>query len=138
MSNNYEYLFSDKRDTDWFRSEVCHLLKNKGDKEFLRIVLHHHMIEQFWQKKKYFQCLYLVSMVDCISFDHNVPEFKDLDFYRKQKMSELIYPISVIMLDKLNPEEYIKTHIFKECEQSVYGRIFLRHNIIERSIRDVA
>lgn len=53
---------------DEFRSEICHMHKTDGNILFLTKVLKYNMVNKLWQKKKYAYALYVLSMVDYISW----------------------------------------------------------------------
>ena len=61
---------------------MCHRLKESGDIDFLIETLGKDMIREYYNRKWYLECFYLLAMVDYISREIGAPlcsEYDDLD-----------------------------------------------------------
>lgn len=119
-------------DFDLFKSNVCHQLKEMGDLEFITYTLTNNKIREYEKKKWYPECLYLLAMIDYLSRINDIPLYNDYDELRKSKLKNIIYPASVIMLDKALKNKNVKKEAFKESIPE-----FKRFNIVESDIRNV-
>ena len=63
--------------------------------------------------------------------------FAGYEYYRQNKLAEPLFPLDIIMMDKLSPESNIKDEILQECNKNECSKEFLKYNIIEGDIRDV-
>lgn len=115
-----------------FKSNICHLVKDKGDMNFIVDVIKNDEIRTYWERKWYPESFYLLAMVDYLSRENDLPLCKDYDDIRSRTLSETIYPRDVEVAAKLEPSLDIR-------EQSREGAIpeFLRFNIVEGEIRNV-
>ena len=85
---------------DVYRSNVCHLVKEKGDIGFIEDVLVSDEIRKLYDKKWYAECFYLLAMIDYLSKKNGVPLCTRYNDLRNQKMPEIIYPASVVLMDE--------------------------------------
>ena len=115
-----------------YRSNLCHYVKEKGDIEFVIEVLEHNDIRTYYQRKWYPECFYLLAMLDYLSRVNNIPLCTDYNDLRTCKLSEPIYPLSVIAASAVSPNEQIKETALKNSIPE-----FARFNIIETEVRDV-
>lgn len=115
-----------------FKSNVCHFVKDKGDIDFIIDTLTRDEIRSLYKRKWYAECFYLLAMVDYLSRENDVPLCTKYNDIRNQKMKEVIYPASVILMD-----ETMKTD--KHKQESLTHAIpeFLRFNIVESEVRNV-
>lgn len=115
-----------------FKSNVCHKLKRLGDIDFLIVTLKQNEILDYYNKKWYPESFYLLAMVDYISRENHVDLCRDFDSLRKQKLSDAIYPASVLALSAAagsnEPKEQARRTAIPE---------FLRFNIVESEVRNV-
>jgi len=116
-----------------FKSNVCHHVKDMGDLNFLNDVIKLDKISEYLAKGWYLEALYLLGLVDYICRENNLPLPKHYDKVRELKLSEPIYPAGVIVLCSVLNSEEPKEKILKEAIPE-----FLRHNIIESEVRNVA
>ena len=115
-----------------YKSEVCHLVKDLGYRNFIIEVLKSNKIESLYEKRWFPECFYLLAMVDYLSRINNVPLCLKYNKLRTLHLQEPIFPIGVILLDKAsNSEKYSKEILAFAIPE------FLRHNIVEREIQDV-
>lgn len=115
-----------------FKSNVCHFVKDKGDIDFIIDTLTSDEIRSLYKRKWYAECFYLLAMVDYLSRENDVPLCTKYNDIRSQKMKDVIYPASVILMD-----ETMKTD--KHKQESLTHAIpeFLRFNIVESEVRNV-
>ncbi len=115
-----------------FKSNVCHQLRRMGDIDFLVDTLDRDTIREYYNRKWYPECLYLLAMVDYISRIHQVDFCEEYDALRKLKLSEVIYPAGVIALCAAEnsdaPKEQARENAIPE---------FMRFNIVESEVRNV-
>lgn len=115
-----------------YKSHVCHLVKEKGDVDFLIETLESDEIHRLYQKRWYPEALYLLAMVDYLSRVNDVPLCKEYDDLRNCKLKQVLYPTSLVLEAKItkNPA------LLQESERESIPE-FIRHNIVERDVRDV-
>ena len=112
-----------------FKSNVCHIVKDKGDIDFIVDVLRENEIRMYWNRKWYPESFYLLAMVDYLCRENDLPLCHDI---RKHKLAEPIYPRDIMVAVKLNPA-------LDERKSSWDNAIpeFLKYNIVEGEIRNV-
>lgn len=125
------YLFH-RADFENFKSNVCHRVKELGDRGFLISVLESHEIQDYFYTKWYLESFYLLAMVDYLSRINHVPLCRDFDFIRKHKLSDTAYPAGVIALKNAFPDR----DILEEARQNSIPE-FLHFNIVESEVRNV-
>ena len=115
-----------------FKSNVCHLVKDKGDVEFLLSVLESQEIRRLYQKRWYPEALYLLAMVDYLSRVNGISLCKAYSNLRAAKLKTVLYPTGLVLEAKAanNPS------LLKQSEQDAIPE-FMSHNIVERDVRDV-
>ena len=124
-------------DTDLFKSEMCHTLKRLGDYEFIKEVINDNWVRYFWDKEWYFESLYTLAMIDYLTYIYHAPVYEPLDKYRQYKLSEPVFPFSMLLIDSIKRNDEQKQQALKECSEDECGRFFLKYNIVEKDIRDV-
>lgn len=122
----------DRNHFEIFKSGICHLVKDKGDMDFIIDVLRENEIRMYWDRKWYPESFYLLAMLDYLCRKNGLPICKDYDDIRKYRLVEPIYPRDIMVVAKLNPA-------LDEREASVGNAIpeFLRFNIVEGDVRNV-
>lgn len=115
-----------------FKSNVCHKLKALGDIGFLLETLRDNQIREYYHKKWYQECFYLLAMLDTVSKENNFPLCEEYDDLRKQKLDSMLFPDSVIALSVVQNSEQPKEDAIREALPE-----FLKYNIIESDIRNV-
>lgn len=124
-------------DIDLFKSEMCHTLKRLGDYEFIKEVINDNWVGYFWDKEWYFESLYTLAMIDYLTYIYHAPVYEPLDKYRQYKLSEPVFPFSMLLIDSIKRNDEQKQQALKECSEDECGRFFLKYNIVEKDIRDV-
>ena len=115
-----------------FKSNICHMVKDMGDIDFIIDTLESDKIRKLYQKRWYPESLYLLAMVDYLSRENDLPACAEYSDIRKAKLKEPIYPSGVIAMCAVNKSERPK-------QDSLKGAIpeFIRFNIVESEIRNV-
>lgn len=121
-----------------FKSNVCHRLKESGDIDFLIETLEKDMIREYYNRKWYLECFYLLAMVDYISREIGAPLCSEYDDLRQQRLQKLVYPAGVIVTANVLKNDQIKEEAVKNSIPEFLrrdtptrvlanGRGFLRH-----------
>lgn len=121
-----------RTDCEIFKSNICHLVKEMGDLDFIIYILENDMVRKLYQKEWYPETLYLLAMVDYLSKENDLPicgEYADL---RCRKLLKVIYPSGVIVLASITGDETYKE---KALAQAIPE--FMRYNIVESEVRNV-
>ena len=116
-----------------FKSGVCHRVKDMGDIDFLIDVIRSDRIYRYLDRQWYREALYLLAMADFLCRENDLPLHEDYSELRFLRLSEIIYPAGVLILSAALGSEEPK-------EQSLQEAIpeFLRHNIVESEVRNIA
>ncbi len=122
----------DTRDFEIYKSNICHLVKDKGDIEFIIDTLKENQIRTYWERKWYRESFYLLAMVDYLSRENDLPLCNDFEDIRNCTLSEPLYPRDVILAAKLDASLDVKEQCLKEAIPE-----FMRFNIVESEIRNV-
>lgn len=115
-----------------FKSEVCHRLKDLGDSKFLIETLEGDFIINYYKKKWYPECFYLLAMVDYVSKENNLPVCEEYDSLRERKLKKLLYPSSILAMSAAAHNEDAKKEALKNALPE-----FLKYNIVENEVRNV-
>ncbi len=120
------------KDFEIYKSNICHLVKDKGDMDFIIDILKENQIRAYWERQWYRESFYLLAMVDYLSRENGLPLCNDYEDIRNCKLSEPLYPRDIILAAKLDGFLDRKEQCLKEAIPE-----FLRFNIIESEIRNV-
>ena len=115
-----------------FKSNVCHLVKDMGDIDFIIDTLETDKIRNLYQKRWYPESLYLLAMVDYLSRENGLPICKEYSDIRRARLTETIYPASVLAMSAASRSQKPKTDSLNAAIPE-----FMRFNIIENEIRNV-
>ena len=118
---------------DLFKSNVCHKLKELGDIKFLIDTIESGEISEYYKRKWFPECLYLLAMVDYLSRENDIPLCEEYNQYRKMKLENILYPSSVLTAAAVAENEGVKQ---KAVDSSIPE--FIRFNIVESEIRNVS
>jgi len=121
-----------RADFDIFKSNVCHLVKDMGDIEFIIETLETDKIRKLYQKKWYPESLYLLAMVDFLSRENGLPVCAEYSDIRTARLREPIYPASVIAMSAFGRSEQPKQDSYAQAIPE-----FIRFNIVEGEVRNV-
>lgn len=115
-----------------YKSNICHMVKDMGDIDFIINTLESNEIRKLYKKKWYPECLYLLAMIDYLSRENDLPICSDYDEIREARLSKPIFPSSVIAMSALSNNEQIKQNSYAKAIPE-----FLRFNIVEDEVRNV-
>jgi transcriptional regulator with XRE-family HTH domain len=116
-----------------FKSNVCHSVKDMGDIEFLIDVTKSDSVFACLEKRWYREGLYLLAMVDYLCRENGLPLDERYAELRRAKLSEILYPAGVLILCAALNSDEPKARSLREAIPE-----FLRHNIVEAEVRNVA
>ena len=120
------------KDFEIYKSNICHLVKDKGDMDFIIDILKENQIRAYWERQWYRESFYLLAMVDYLSRENGLPLCNDYEDIRNCTLSEPLYPRDVVLAAKLDDSLDMKEQCLREAIPE-----FLRFNIIESEIRNV-
>jgi transcriptional regulator with XRE-family HTH domain len=121
-----------RSDFETFKSNVCHKVKDMGDIVFIIETLESNEIQKLHKKQWYPESLYLLAMVDYLSRENDLPLCTEYNAIRKMKLSEPIFPSSIIAMSVVSRSDKPKKESYKNAIPE-----FKRFNIIENEVRDV-
>lgn len=119
-------------DFEVFKSNICHMVKDNDEIDFIVKNLQNDDIRRYWNKKWYAEAFYLLAMVDYLSRINEIPLCTRYTDIRSQSLKAPLYPRDVLMASKLHPELDIR----EQCKNEAIPE-FLRFNIIESEIGNV-
>ena len=67
------------RDFEIYKSNICHLVKDKGDIDFIIDILKENQIRTYWERQWYRESFYLLAMVDYLSRENELPLCNDYE-----------------------------------------------------------
>lgn len=124
--------FTTRNNFELYKSNVCHRVKELGDVDFIVETLESNDILTYYRKKWYPESFYLLAMLDYLSRINNVPLCNKYDKLRQCKLSETIYPASILAASAAAKDECIKE---QACREAIPE--FMRFNIVESEVRNV-
>ena len=116
-----------------FKSNVCHQVRDMGDIDFLIDVIKSDRIYGYLNKQWYREALYLLAMMDYLCRENGLPPHEGFEELRLLKLSGIVYPAGVLILSAALKSEEPKEKSLREAIPE-----FLRHNIVESEVRNVA
>lgn len=124
---------NDKRESfENFKSNMCHMLRSKGDIDFLIGVLEKDLVTVYYKKNWYAECLYTLAMIDYLCRVNDIPIVTDYDVFRQMKLDKIIYPISLWTYAEICHKPEVLTEGFENAIPE-----FKRFNIVENEVRNV-
>ena len=120
-------------DFEQYKSHLCHRLKWRGDIQFIIDVLEKDEIMEHFHREWYLESLYLLALLDYLSRIHDVPLCSDYDDLRCCRFEKTIYPRDLLLLCAVTKDD----RYMAEAEKKAIPE-FLRHNILECDVRNVA
>ena len=115
-----------------FKSNVCHLVKDMGDINFIVDTLENDRIRKLYQKKWYPESLYLLAMVDYLSRENDLPICTNYSDIRAARLKETLYPAGILTMCAVFHSDEPKIESFNEAIPE-----FRRFNIVESEVRNV-
>lgn len=115
-----------------FKSNTCHHVKDMGDIDFIIDTLEHNTIRNLYDKEWYPESLYLLGMVDYLSKENDLPLCTNYNDIRRQKLSEVLFPSSILIQAAVMKNDSIKQEAQKKAIPE-----FMRFNIVESEVRNL-
>jgi len=115
-----------------FKSNVCHMVKNMGDLDFINGLLKTNEIRRYYKKKWFPESFYLLGMLDYLSRENNLNIINNYNDIRKYKLENIVYPSGVLIMCALMGNDNLKEKSIKEAIPE-----FKRFNIVEAEVRNV-
>ena len=115
-----------------YKSNVCHMVKDMGDLDFIIKTLESDKIRKLYHMKWYPESLYLLAMVDYLSRENDLPLCTNYNDLRTAKLQRIIYPSSIIAMSVLSNSDQPKIDSFHAAIPE-----FKRFNIVENDVRNV-
>jgi transcriptional regulator with XRE-family HTH domain len=115
-----------------YKSNICHLVKDMGDFDFLIETLESGKIRELFERGWYAESLYLLAMTDYLSRENSLPLCDEYSDLRSAKLQRMIFPAGVLALCAARGNDEAKTESLHEAIPE-----FLRHNIVEAEVRNV-
>lgn len=132
MEKLVEPYLLERSDFELFKSNVCHMLKEKGDIAFIDYVVDSDDIRNYYDLEWYPEALYLLSMIDYLCRINNIPLCSKYDYLRNSRLNKTLFPLSVVALySTLKDDTVLRTALHDSIPE------FLSHNIVESEIRNV-
>jgi len=117
---------------DAFKSNICHMVKNMGDMDFIIHILETKYIRKLFFRKWYPESLYVLAMVDYLCRENELPVCEEYAEMRKMYLKEIIYPSGILLLAFLKKSEKPKLDSYENAIPE-----FKRFNIVENEVRNV-
>ena len=124
-------LFTFNEEFDLFKSNLCHELKERGEKEFLKKYLSNNDVIKYFEQNRYPESLYLLSMIDYLCQKFNLPLPLNYQHIRIMKLKKIYVSKSIYLL--LQNKQVKVSDLYKESIP-----VFLKHNIVEADLYDIA
>ena len=115
-----------------FKSNICHMVKDMGDIDFVIDTLESDKIRKLYQRKWYPESLYLLAMLDYLSRENDLPLCAEYNHMRASRLKEPFYPASVLTLCAALKSDIPKAESIREAIPE-----FMRFNIVESEVRNV-
>lgn len=119
-------------DFENYKSNVCHLLRYKGDIGFLIAILEDDTIGSLARNGLTGYALYLLAMVDYVSRENGIPRCTDYDGLRTLRLPKLLIPVGIKTLMRAMKTDQIPEDIYVDAIPE-----FLEYNILEGDVRNV-
>ncbi len=117
---NIDDLVYEKEDFQTFRNKLHHELKSQGDIPIILNILENRIIDYYLLHEDVLKAMYLLSLLDYLSKQNEIPLCQEYSDFRKQALKEPYY-----VGDKLGK------HRYENCIQE-----FVKHNIYEGDLYD--
>ena len=109
-----------------FRSNTRHKLKAQGVLPFITQLLKSNQIRTYYERKRYPEALYLLSMLDHLSKLHDIPLCSNYNNLRNAKLAQPLYPSEFFLLSELLHSDLPKEEAPRKAILE-----FMRFNIVE-------
>lgn len=126
-------LSNERPEYEQFKSNIRHQVKNLGDLDFIVQTLRADEIRKLFNHKRYPESLYLLAMVDYLSRINSLPLYNKYNDIRTCKLERVLYPTGLIVAAEAAHND---TMLADSINVSIPE--FIRFNIVETEVRDVA
>ncbi len=126
------------RDFEIYKSNICHLVKDKGDIDFIIDSLKENQIRTYWERQWYRESFYLLAMVDYLSRENELPLCNDYEDIRNCKLSEPLYPKDIILATKLDDAVITASSAMKEAVNTVGDRLGLPNGWLNADFKNTS
>ncbi len=130
---NKGFITQKRPEFETFKSNVCHLVKDMGDFDFLIDVINSERIYDYLNRHWYREALYLLAMTDYLCRVNDIPLYEDYGELRSLRLTRIVYPAGILILCAAFGSEEPKERSIREAIHE-----FLRHNIVESDVRNIA
>ena len=113
------------RTFELFRGEQLHLVKRRGDVDYVIDLLENRRIEYYRKLDMKVETYYLLAMLDYLSRKNDLPICEEYNDMRKYKFENPIYPADIEISEKVLGKESRNKALKKAIPE------FLQYNIIE-------
>ena len=128
LAESMEY----RQSFETYKSNICHMVKDMGDIDFIIDTLESGKIRRLYEKKWFPESLYLLAMVDYLSRENDLPICNEYGDIRAARLREPLYPSGVIAMCAFSRSEQPKRDSYAQAIPE-----FQRFNIIESEVRNV-
>lgn len=115
-----------------FKSNICHRVKDMGDIDFIIETLERDTIRNLYKKMWYPESMYLLGMIDYLCKLNDLPLCKNYNDIRRHKLSQIVYPSSVLIQAAVMHSDEVKDEARKRAIPE-----FMRFNIVESEVRNI-
>jgi transcriptional regulator with XRE-family HTH domain len=116
-----------------YKSNICHYVKSLGDIDFIISIIKSDIIYRYMDMWWHCEALYLLAMVDYLCRVNDLPLYEEYEELRGLKMPKIIYPAGILILSAVMKNNEPKERSLREAIPE-----FLRHNIVESEVRNIA
>ncbi|MCC8081409.1 MAG: helix-turn-helix transcriptional regulator [Lachnospiraceae bacterium] len=114
-----------------FKGNVCHELKNLGDRKMIANILTDGCIPRYMKRGWYPEGFYMLAMLDYLCRENGIPKCTNYNEYRCYKLEKPIYPMDIeLMSIRKNTDKYKR-----EAEEKAIPE-FRKYNLMEVEVRD--
>lgn len=128
VENAMEY----RNSFETFKSNVCHMVKDMGDLDFIINTLENDSVRKYFDKNWYPESLYLLAMLDYLCRENGLPLCTNYNDIRSTKLERPIFPSSIVAVSAFSNSNKPK---IDSLNDSIYE--FKRFNIVENEVRNV-
>jgi len=128
LADSMEY----RQSFETYKSTICHMVKDKGDLEFIIETLETDKIRKHYQKCWYIESLYLLAMVDYLCRENDLPLCAQYSDIRAARLKEPVYPAGILTMCAVLKSDLPKIESRNESIPE-----FMRFNIVESEVRNV-
>lgn len=115
-----------------FKSNLCHMVKEKGDAQFIIDSLTNDDVNRYWDRQWYPEAYYVLAMLDYLCRVNDLPICENYNSIRATALKKTIFPRDIALAARIDPALDVRSEAIKESIPE-----FIRFNIVEKEIRNV-